>query len=487
MSNPKMNRRDALRTLGAGALAAVGTSLSSPARAQAEDPDGSRSRGEGPSKRAARILMDGHVHVTNKTFWLGIDTWKPSPTGTGWDYLRAKQAGVNVIIENFGTYGYWSYNTTPKHILRMFETFHRFAEAHEDEMALALTAEEARAIADSGRMAVFLGCESGWDQEGDLDVLRALYRLGLRSVQFSSQSGFNAYSDVAGGFPSGGAHWGGINDRGRALIEEMNALGILIDITHASTDAQNQIIEVSQAPVVASHVTAAAVSGAGGLSDDLIVRLAAKGGMMGIHGGSGAVGVRYKRWVAQNPQRAAQLSKAINDMVQYRPTFGRSPDESNYGDFVARLDQESRERTRAVFVPYVDPPDAAAAVPTPDEWAQQIDHVIRLVGPEHVGIGLDMFGGRSGVPQDAGGYPLLLEAIDRITTRRNSDLVAGENWLRVLEQVQGARRRDGREHERDERHRQGSREKQRRQPVPGLLPEQHASAVTSHHPGCCGC
>ena len=424
--------------------------------------------------------MDGHVHVTNKTFWLGIDTWQPSPTGTGWDYLRAREAGVNVIIENFGTYGYWSYNITPKHMLRMFETFHRFAEAHRDKMAVALTVEEARRIVDSGRMAVFLSCESGWDQEGDLDVLRAFYRLGLRSVQFASQSGFNAYSDVQGGLPSGGAHWGGNNERGRALVEEMNALGILIDITHASTDAQRQIIEASQAPVVASHVAAAAVSGAGGLSDDLIVKLAAKGGVMGIHGGSSSIGVRYKQWIAQNPQRAAPLSKAVGDMVQYRPSFGRTADDSNYGDFIARFDQESRERTRAVFVPYVDPPDAAAAVPTPDEWAQQIDHVISLVGPEHVGIGLDMFGGRSGVPLDASGYPLLVEAIGRVTSRRNVELVTGENWLRVLEQVQGARRRDGREHERDERHRQGNREER-----PVIPREAHASAAAMHASCCC--
>ena len=425
--------------------------------------------------------MDGHVHVTNKTFWLGIDTWDPSPTGTGWDYLRAKEAGVNVIIENFGTYGYWSYNITPKHMLRMFETFHRFAEAHRDKMALALTVDEARRIVDTGRMAVFLSCESGWDQEGDLDVLRAFYRLGLRSVQFASQSGFNAYSDVQGGLPSGGAHWGGINDRGRALIEEMNALGILIDITHASTDAQRQIIEASQAPVVASHVAAAAVSGAGGLSDDLIMKLAAKGGVMGIHGGSTSVGVRYKQWVAQNPQRAAQLSKAIGDMVQYRPSFGRTPDDSNYGDFIARFDQESRARTQAVFVPYVDPPDAAAAVPTPDEWAQQIDHIIQLVGPEHVGIGLDMFGGRSGVPLDASGYPQLVDAIGRVTSRKNVEFVTGENWLRVLEQVQGARRHDGRERERDERHREGNREQR-----PAVIPrEAHASASAAHAPSCC--
>ena len=480
MGNSRMSRRDTLRGFGAGALAAVGTSLSSSPAAAASAAD-TGSEGPKPSRRKGRILMDGHVHVTNRTFWLGTDTWQPSPTGTGWDYLRAKEAGINVIIENFGTYGYWSYNITPKHILRMFETFHRFAEAHQDKMALALDVEQARAIAESGRMAVFLSCESGWDQEGDLDVLRALYRLGLRAVQFSSQSGFNAYSDVQGGLPSGGPHWGGINDRGRALIQEMNALGILVDITHASTDAQRQIIEASQAPVVASHVTAAAVSGPGGLSDDLIVKLAAKGGVMGIHGGSGSVGVRYKQWVAQNPQRAAQLSKAIGDMVQYRPSFGRTPDDSNYGDFIARVDQESRDRTRAVFVPYVDPPDAAAAVPTPDEWAQQVDHVIGLVGPEHVGIGLDMFGGRSGVPQDAGGYPLLVDAISRVTARKNVELVTGENWLRVLEQVQGGRHRDGREQERDERHRQGNRE---RRPL-AVPAEVHASAASMDGSCCC--
>jgi membrane dipeptidase len=479
VSNSKTTRRDALRTFGAGALAAIGTAVSS-SRAEAHTGSG-ESRGPGLSRRRGRILMDGHVHVTNKTFWLGIDTWQPSPAGTGWDYLRAKEAGINVIIENFGTYGYWSYNITPKHMLRMFETFHRFAEAHRDKMALALTVEDARRIAESGRMAVFLSCESGWDQEGDLDVLRAFYRLGLRSVQFSSQSGFNAYSDVAGGLPSGGPRWKGINDRGRALVEEMNALGILIDVTHASTDAQLQIIEASQAPVVASHVTAAAVSGAGGLSNDLIVKLAAKGGLMGIHGGSTAVGVRYKQWVAQNPQRAAQLAKAVGDMVQYRPSFSRTPDESNHGGFIAQFDVESRERTRAVFVPYADPPDAAAAVPTPDEWAQQVDHVIRLVGPEHVGIGLDMFGGRSGVPANAGGYPLLVDAIGRVTSRKNVELVTGENWLRVLEQVQGARRRDGREHDRDERHGRGNREGRR----PAIAPEALASATAAHASCCC--
>jgi membrane dipeptidase len=472
MSDLKMTRRNALRSLGAGALAAAGSSLVSPAVAAEPEERGQCK----PSRRKGRILMDGHVHVTNKTFWLGIDTWEPSPAGTGWDYLRASQAGVNVIIENFGTYGYWNYNTTPKQMLRMFETFHRFAEKHADKMAVALSVEQAREIAESGRMAVFLSCESGWDMEGDLQVLRAFYRLGLRAVQFSSQTAFNALADAGGG-----THWGGLSPQGRAVIEEMNALGILIDITHASAPAMRQIIDASNMPVVASHVAAAAVSGAGGITDDIIVSLAAKGGLMGVHGGSSSVGVRYKQWAAANPAIAAALSKPISDMVGYRPSFSRSPDESNWGDFIARFDQESRDRTAAVFVPYVDPPDAAAAVPTPDEWAQQVDHVISLVGPEHVGIGLDMFGGRSGVPANASGYPLLVDAIGQITPRKNVELITGENWLRVLEQVQGGRCNDGREHERDERHRQGQKE---RKPA-AIAPEAHASAAAPHESCCC--
>src|SRR5262249_39804743 len=150
MGNSKLTRRDALR--GLGALAAAGSSLVSTAAAADTEDHGHHK----PSRRNGRILMDGHVHVTNRTFWLGTDTWKPTPASTGWDYLRAREAGVNVIIENFGTYGYWNYNITPKQMLRMFEVFYRFADDHSDRMAVALSVRQAREIAESGRMAVFL-------------------------------------------------------------------------------------------------------------------------------------------------------------------------------------------------------------------------------------------------------------------------------------------------------------------------------------------
>ena len=117
-------------------------------------------------------------------------------------------------------------------------------------MGVARTVAEARAIVASGRMAVFLGIESGFDHEGDPDVLAAFYRLGLRSIQFATQSGFNAFSDSALAATQGGQTpdpYHGINERGRALVRRMNELGILIEITHGTEAVHLQLIEASRA------------------------------------------------------------------------------------------------------------------------------------------------------------------------------------------------------------------------------------------------
>ena len=281
--------------------------------------------GWAPSASAAdgdpEIVMDGHVHITNRIYWEGIDPWVP--TQQGWDFARAKAAGVNCIIDNLGPYGYWNYNYTPKQFLRLIDTLLRFSETHSDKMAIALSPADARKIVGSGRMAVFIGCESGFDHEGDPNVLDAFYRLGLRSVQFATQTGFNDFSDSALAPIQGGEkpdHFGGINEHGRKLVAQMNELGILIDIAHGTEAVQSQLIASSKAPVVASHETVKAVSGAG-LSDEVLKALAAKGGLVGIHGAAAVVGKRYRQWMASNPAGAANSGKAVFGMVGYQPSF----------------------------------------------------------------------------------------------------------------------------------------------------------------------
>jgi membrane dipeptidase len=381
------------------------------------------------------IVMDGHVHVTNRIYWEGIDPW--TPTKQGWDFARARAAGVNCIIDNIGPYGYWNYNYTPKQALRLIDTLLRFSETHADKMAIALSPADARRTIGSGRMAVFIGCESGFDHEGDPDVLDAFYRLGLRSVQFATQTGFNSFTDSALAPVQGGEkpdHFGGINEHGRTLVAQMNQLGILIDIAHGTEAVQTQLIEASRAPVVASHETVRAVSGAG-LTDEVIKALAAKGGLLGIHGAAAVVGKRYRQWMAANPAGAANSGKAVFGMVGYQPSFTRPP--GDHGEFIERMDREFRARWLALNN-WQEDPTALASLPTVDEWAEHVDYVIKLVGADHVAIGLDMVAGRSAVPADPTGYPDLLAALRRITTPENVRKIAGENWMRVLGQTKAA-------------------------------------------------
>lgn len=250
----------------------------------------------------------------------------------------------------------------------------------------------------------------------------------------ATQGGFNAFSDSALAMVQGGQkpdHYNGINERGRELVARMNELGILIDITHGTDNVHLQLIEASRAPVVASHDSLRTVSGVG-LSDAVLKALAGKGGLVGIHGGGTAVGKRYRKWLSENAPAAANASRAVLDMVGFKPSADRP--HGDHGEFIGHMDKGFAEKWRAL-AEWREDPAAKPFLPTPEEWAEQVDHVIRTVGADHVGIGLDLVAGRSAVPQDASGYPALLDALKRITTPENVRKIAGQNWLRVLSQA----------------------------------------------------
>lgn len=296
-------------------------------------------------------------------------------------------------------------------------------------MTLALTADDARQAAEAGKMAVFLGVESGFDHEGDLDVLRALYRLGLRSVQFGTQTCCNAFADCEiGGTPQ----WNGINDRGRDLVQAMNELGILIDVTHATPQAQLQIIEASDKPVTCSHTSMAAVSGAG-MSDELLQALCAKGGLVGIIGTSASLSTGYRQWLAAHPAKAKAFMAPVLDMVGFEATLIPKP--LNHGEFGNWLDTQARWRHLRAFRPWQDDPDTLDLVATPQDWAAHVAHVVNTVGTQHVGIGLDLVGGRSCVPRTASGYPKLLTAVANQCPTADLEGIAHENWLRLMDAV----------------------------------------------------
>jgi membrane dipeptidase len=120
-------------------------------------------------------------------------------------------------------------------------------------------------------------------------------------------------------------------------------------------------------------------------------------------------------------------------MVTFTSSLTRAA--RDHGEFGQWLDGQTRARHLAAFRPWTEDPDAADLVPTPDDWAAHARHVIDTVGPDHVGIGLDLVGGRSCVPKDASGYPDLIAALERITSADNVAKIAGQNWLRALEEA----------------------------------------------------
>jgi membrane dipeptidase len=396
--------------------------------------DASAQSGAASRLHADALVLDGHVHTINRVYWEGIDPWKAQTTGLH-DYARAKQAGVDAVIEQLYVQdAYNDYNVMVKQACRLIETFYRVLESNRDKMELALTAADVRRIAASGKLAVILALEGGFDLEGDLDVLRLFHRLGVRLIQFTNHNTTNAFVDAG----TGAQKWNGINDRGREIIAEMNRLGIIIDISHASDSAQLQIIQASRAPVAASHhgLRHFNPDSPRALADEVLKALAAKGGLMGVHTMATFLSPAYLNW-SRNRRPSGQPTPQATKMQ-------RSPDQ-DYGAYITALDTRVRQAWREDFgKPWREEVPADVPLPTVNDWAENAAYVVSVAGEDYVGMGTDMMDGRiasrHGAPNlrdfDATGYPRLTEAmVNKGLAPGTIRKILGENWLRLLDAV----------------------------------------------------
>ena len=378
------------------------------------------------------IVVDGHKHITNRVYWEGIDPWKVQQTGLD-DYARSKQGGLDVAIEQVWIDNpYNNYNYTVKQACRLIETFYQVLDANRDKMELALSAVDVRRIVGNRKMAVILALEGGFDMDGDLDVLRLFYRLGVRMVQFTNHNTTNAFADAG----VGEQQWRGINDHGRAVIREMNRLGIMIDISHASDAAQLQIIEASAAPVVASHHGLRHFSDVQrNLPDAVLKALAAKGGVVGIHSSANFLSQKYEDWARNRPATQGPSTGRRPEPLVLAPT-------QDYGQYIAMLDARNRDNWRRNFMrPWrelqQDVIDAGGPLPTVDDWADHVDYAVKLVGDDYIGIGTDMQAGPNMRDFDATSYPRSTEVLlARGYTPTRIRKILGGNWLRVLASAQ---------------------------------------------------
>ena len=362
------------------------------------------------------FVMDAHIHVMTRQLLQGLDIGDRYPTGDV-DLPRAQEGGLDAMFFSIYTpEAYYTGRYEVKNTLRVLSLARDQIEKNSDVIDLALTASDIERINREGKMAAFIDLEGAFDMDGDLNVLRGFYRLGLRSVQLTAHNYTNNFADSCCDVRK----WQGLNEQGRKVVREMNRLGIVINVAHASEETMLQTVELSEDPVIFSH---------GGyrhfvdiprsISDKAAKAIAAKGGVIGLQWGSTFNNPKYYAWRNEGRQRrGADISTRLGSWA---------------GLSIAEVD--------ARMAPGLGRPRK----PLPDEYwmktdqlAKVIDYGVNLVGDDHVGLGSDFDGGPP-LPReikDISDYPEMTKALKR---RGYPDerikKILGLNWLRVIREV----------------------------------------------------
>lgn len=232
---------------------------------------------------ARALVFDAHVHAVGREFYNGGDIGVRKTNGQ-FDLPRAREGGLGALF--FSVYveeAYYPARLETKQALRLIDCALNQIQKNHDQIELALNATDVERIHRAGKIATVLDLEGSYDLDGDLGVLRDFYRLGLRSAQLSAHNRANNYADSCCSPPK----WHGLNGHGRAVIHEMNRLGMVINISHASDEAISQAIDVSSDPLIATHHGLRSVNNIPrNMPDWLLKKLAAKGGVMGFQIGN---------------------------------------------------------------------------------------------------------------------------------------------------------------------------------------------------------
>jgi membrane dipeptidase len=277
---------------------------------------------------------------------------------------------------------------------------------------MAITAADIRRIHKAGRIACMMGVEGGGQIDERFSVLRAYRRLGASYLTLT-QAKTISWADSATDNPT----HGGLTPFGVAVVHELNRLGMLVDISHVSEGTMRAAIAASAAPVIFSHSDARALSDHTRNVSDSVLRLVARnGGVVMVSFAPNYVSDEYRHW---NAERAAEITRNNN------PPFG--------GLYVGEPDRAAA----ALSAWDKDHPRPSVTV---KQVADHIEHIVQIAGIDHVGIGSDLDGINSYIPEGLDSvedYPALLaELIRRGWTDSDIAKLAGENVLRVMAEVE---------------------------------------------------
>lgn len=286
--------------------------------------------------------------------------------------------------------------------LEQIDVTKRLIARYPRDLVLALSADDVARGIKHGRIASLMGMEGGHSIGSSLGVLRQMYELGVRYMTLTHSKN-TSWADSATDAP---AH-GGLTDFGRQVVQEMNRLGMLVDLSHVSEATMTDVLEVSKAPVIFSHSGAYGVTAhPRNASDAVLKRVAANGGIV--------MAVAYPSYISED-RRA--WGAAMNAEAARAKTL--SPGDPKAAD-------------AAVNVWLAANPEPISTV---SQLADHIDHIRKIAGIDHIGVGGDYDGmttGPNGM-EDVSGYPVLfIELARRGYSQADLEKIASGNMMRVL-------------------------------------------------------
>jgi membrane dipeptidase len=376
-----------------------------------------------PKARAihdSAIVIDTHADTPQRFLDDNFDIGSTDPKDIGHISLDKARAG-NLGAEFFSIWvdpetnqGHFA-----KHTFDLIDSVYEQAERHPDRMMMAFSTADIERAHKQKKLAALMGIEGGHSIENDIRVLRDFYRLGVRYMTLS-WSNTNEWADSSGDIDDPKIqHHNGLTDFGKQIVLEMNRLGMIVDISHVADKTFWDAIATTKAPVIASHSSARALCNAPrNMTDDMLRAVAKNGGVVDVNFFSGFLDQNY--WDALRAQRKEQdaATQAYLDKLKAE------------GKQVTYLDGERISREWMAKIPR--PPFTVLI--------DHIDHIAKVAGVDHVGLGSDFDGVSGATPagmDSAADLPKITQALlDRGYSADDIRKILGGNVLRVLKEVE---------------------------------------------------
>jgi membrane dipeptidase len=366
------------------------------------------------------IVVDTHADTPQRFLDEGFDIGSTDPNDKGHISLdKAKRGNLgaeffSIWVEPETNQGHFA-----KHTFDLIDSVYEQAARHPDRMMMAFSVADIERAHREHKLAACMGIEGGHSIENDIRLLRDYYRLGVRYMTLS-WSNTNEWADSSGDINDPKVqHHNGLTDFGKQVVVEMNRLGMMVDISHVADKTFWDAIATTKAPVIASHSSARALTNAPrNMTDDMLKAVAKNGGVVQVNFYNGFIDENFRKAMeAQKKDADAARQKYLDDMK----AAGK---DVNY----IELDRIERE-----WLSKIPRPPLSALI-------DHIDHIAKIAGVDHVGLGSDFDGVSGATPQgidSAADLPKITQALlDRGYGAEDIKKILGGNVIRVFREVE---------------------------------------------------